>query len=213
MSGDRPIIIDEGKRIASGKWRTVYLHPGDETKVLKLYRESGTPAARRARHWTGRLVPERRFDANARDIGLYRKLAAKPPEVRARVGAVYGYVATDRGPALMAEHVRDADGRTSVSLRRFVAENGLAGLAPLIEDFFETMAAHHVPVEDPSYHNILVQRREGGGLRLVLVDGLGDPTVIPYKSLIKGLNRKKLMRKKERLLARLERVAAEAAAT
>lgn len=210
MPGDRPLPIDENKVIASGKWRTVYLHPEDDSKVLKVYRESGTPASRRRRRWYGRLLPEGRFDINARDLKLYRRLALKSPEVLDRVSAVYGCLETTLGPALMTEHVRDTDGQTSISLRRFVMEHGLGDVLPLIDEFFETMAQHHVPVEDPTYHNLLVQRTEGK-LRLVLVDGLGDPTLIPYKTHFKGLNRRKLMRKKSRLLARLARISPQAA--
>jgi len=206
MPGSDILAIDETKRIATGKWRTVYLHPLDDTKVLKLHRRDNSPAARRARHWYTRLLPTRRYDANARDRRLYRRLAARAPAVLERVSAVYGFVDTNQGPALMAEHVRDADGRTSESLRRHVARNGLDGILPLLDDFFETLAAHHVPVEDPTYHNILV-RKDAQGISLILVDGLGDPTLIPYKTLFKGLNRDKLMRKKGRLIARLKRIA------
>jgi hypothetical protein len=212
MPGSDIVDIDETKRIATGKWRIVYLHPNDDTKVIKVHRPDNSPAARRARHWYARLLPLSRFDANARDLRLYRRLAARAPQALGQVGAVYGFTETDQGRALVAEHVRDADGRTSESLWNHVARNGLEGVAALLDDFFETFAAHHVPVEDPTYHNILV-RRDGPGISLVLIDGLGDPTLIPYKTMFKSLNREKLMRKKGRLIAKLERAAAAGAGT
>ena len=43
---------------------------------------------------------------------------------------------------------------------------------------------------------------------LVIVDGLGDPTVIPYKTVSRRLNRRKLMRKKVKLFAKLRALAA-----
>jgi hypothetical protein len=207
MPGSDILEIDETKRIGTGKWRIVYLHPEDDTKVLKLHRADNSPAARRARRWQNRLLHQSRFDANARDLRLYRRLAARAPEVLDRIGAVHGIVDTNQGPALMAEHVRDADGRTSQSLWRHVGQNGLADMLPLLDDFFEALASHHVPVEDPTYHNILVCKN-GPKMRLILVDGLGDPTLIPYKTLFKGLNREKLMRKKGRLIAKLRRATA-----
>ncbi|MEE9291058.1 MAG: YrbL family protein, partial [Alphaproteobacteria bacterium] len=69
-------------------------------------------------------------------------------------------------------------------------------------------AAHHVTVEDPTALNILV-RQGGAGPELVIVDGLGDPTLIPYKTVSKRLNRRKLMRKKVKLFRKLHALVQE----
>jgi hypothetical protein len=206
MSSNRVIDIAQTKPIATGKWRSVYLHPEDETKVLKVHREDRPPAARRARHWYWRVLPLIRFDANARDVRQYHRVARKAPRALDIICPLFGYAETTRGRALVAERVRDADGRTSETLRTYVLKNGLAMIAPALDGFFEALAAHHVTVEDPTAHNILV-RQGGDGLALVLVDGLGDPTLIPYKTVSKRLNRRKLMRKKMKLLAKLRALA------
>ncbi len=207
MSGDRLLAIDQSKLIATGKWRNVYLHPEDETKVLKVYREGRTPAARRARHWYWRVLPLSRFDANAKDVRQYRRVARKAPRMLDFICPLFGYAETTRGRALVAGHVRDDDGRTSETLRTYVLNNGFAKIAPALDGLFESLAAHHVTVEDPTALNILV-RQGGGGPVLVIVDGLGDPTVIPYKTVSRRLNRRKLMRKKVKLFAKLRALAA-----
>ena len=207
MSGDRLLAIDQSKLIATGKWRNVYLHPEDETKVLKVYREGRTPAARRARHWYWRVLPLSRFDANAKDVRQYRRVARKAPRMLDFICPLFGYAETTRGRALVAGHVRDDDGRTSETLRTYVLNNGFAKIAPALDGLFESLAAHHVTVEDHAALNILV--RQGGGVPvLVIVDGLGDPTVIPYKTVSRRLNRRKLMRKKVKLFAKLRALAA-----
>jgi len=208
MSRNRLLDIDETKPIATGKWRNVYLHPEDETKVLRVHRQDRPPAVRRARHWYWRVLPLSRFDANARDVRQYRRVARKAPRALDIICPLFGYAETTRGRALVAEHVRDADGRTSETLRTYVLGNGLAKIAPALDGFFEALAAHHVTVEDPTAHNILV-RQGGAGLALVLIDGLGDPTLIPYKTVSKRLNRRKLMRKKMKLFAKLRALAKE----
>lgn len=207
MSGDRLLAIDQSKLIATGKWRNVYLHPEDETKVLKVYREGRTPAARRARHWYWWVLPLSRFDANAKDVRQYRRVARKAPGMLDFICPLFGYAETTRGRALVAGHVRDDDGRTSETLRTYVLNNGFAKIAPALDGLFESLAAHHITVEDPTAHNILV-RQGGGGPVLVIVDGLGDPTVIPYKTVSRRLNRRKLMRKKVKLFAKLRALAA-----
>ena len=206
MSGDRLLAIDESKLIATGTGRNVYLHPEDQTKVLKVYREDRTPAHRRARHWYSRALPLSRFDANAKDIRQYRRVARKAPGMLEFICPLFGYAETTRGRALIAEHVRDDDGRTSETLRAYVAKNGLEKIAPALDGLFESLAAHHVTVEDPTALNILV-RQGGAGPELIIVDGLGDPTVIPYKTVFKGLNRRKLMRKKVKLFRKLVAIA------
>ncbi|MCZ6496698.1 MAG: YrbL family protein [Alphaproteobacteria bacterium] len=208
MPGDRLLAIDESKLIATGKWRNVYLHPEDETKVLKVYREDRTPADRRARHWYCRALPLSRFDANAKDIRQYRRVARKAPGMLDFICPLFGYAETTRGRALVAGHVRDTDGRTSETLRSYVLNNGLAKIAPALDGLFESLAAHHVTVEDPTAYNILV-RQGGAGPELVIVDGLGDPTLIPYKTVSKRLNRRKLMRKKGKLLRKLHALVQE----
>ena len=207
MSGDRLLVIDESKLVATGKWRNVYLHPEDETKVLKVYRQDRTPAARRALYWYCKALPLSRFDANAKDIRQYRRVAHNAPGMLEFICPLFGYAETTRGRALVAGHVRDDDGRTSATLRTYVVANGLAIIAPALDGLFESLAAHHVTVEDPTADNILV-RQGGGGPELVIVDGLGDPTVIPYKTVSRRLNRRKLMRKKVKLFAKLHALAA-----
>jgi hypothetical protein len=196
------IDIDKTKPIATGKWRSVYLHPRDETKVLKVHRQDRPPAVRRSRHWYWRALPLSHFDANARDVCQYRRVVRKAPQAIHLICPLFGYTETTRGRALVAKHVRDANGRTSETLRTHVLNNGLALIAPALDKFFEALATHHVVVEDPTAHNILV-RQNNAGLALILIDGLGDPTIIPYKTVSKILNRRKLMRKKVKLLAKL----------
>ncbi len=133
-------------------------------------------------------------------------MARRAPDFLHAVAPVYGLVETDRGRALVAQRVGNADGSRCESLRDFVAAGGLDRITPVLEDFFESLARHHITVEDPNAHNILV-RRQGEDLDLVLVDGLGDPTVIPYKSVFKGVNRRKLMSKKVKLFRKLRVIA------
>lgn len=202
LSRHTVLPIDGSKLIGTGLRRRVYLHPEDDTKVLKVYREERTPARRRAQRWYGRFLPLRHFDESANDYHQYRRVAKRSPGFLAHVCPVFGYVETTLGRALVAERAQNADGTTCETLETYVSQNGLSEVVPVIDGFFEEMVANHVTVGDPTARNIVV-RRNGRGLELVLVDGLGDPTIIPYKTVSKRLNRRKLMRKKASLLRKL----------
>ncbi len=113
------------------------------------------------------------------------------------------------GRALVVEHVRNADGRTSDTLGAFVRRHGAAPVLPEIDVFFDRLADHHVVARDPHPKNILVREEPDGALSLVLIDGFGDPNIIPLATMSKSLNRKKLMRKKSGLIRRLRALEGE----
>ncbi len=187
----------------------MYLHPRDRSKVLKVYREFKTPEHMRARRWYYRFVPLFFFEHNARDIRQYRRFKRKAPHLLHLVAPTFGYAETNLGRALVAEHVRNPDGKTCDTLRAYLTREGLKGLreiTPVLDDLFEQFAANHITVRDSKSQNYLVRCKDNG-LGLVIVDGLGDST-IPYKSLSIRLNRVRLMRRKAKLLVRLREIAA-----
>lgn len=200
MSGDSILAIDESMLVDAGTRRKIYRHPEDDNKILKVFREDQIPAKRRARLWYGRLKSLRRFDDNELDYLQYRRAMKHASGPLGCIYTIFGYAETTQGRALVGEHVRNADGATSVTLRRFLQDHGPAKILPLVDEFFEELAANHVVTKDPHLENILVRELAGGALRLVIIDGLGDPNLIPFATLSKSLNRKKLMRKKQTLI-------------
>jgi hypothetical protein len=55
--------------------------------------------------------------------------------------------------------------------------------------------------------NIVVRELKDGRQEWVVIDGLGDNNVIPFATISKALNRKKLMRKKNSVLRHIRRIA------
>ena len=202
----RVLRLDPSKLIASGKFRDVYVHPDDESKVVKVYREDGAPEKIRAERWYRRLMPGSRYDPNAIDLKEFRRIARTVPQFQTSVAPVFGYVETDRGTALVAGCVRNPDGSICESLQQFVSREGLAAIAPAIDELFDKLAQGHILVNDFNARNILV-RQNGDKIELVIVDGFGDPAIIPRRLISRRHNRRKLMLKKGRLLRRLEKLA------
>ena len=76
--------------------------------------------------------------------------------------------------------VRQADGPISPTLRNFLKAEGYSpALEAAINHLWEQVITFRCVVSDPNLSNALVQRRDDGSLRLWLVDGLGERTVIP----------------------------------
>lgn len=199
------ICTDELTLVGSGTCRRVYLHPQDDSKVLKVYRKSRTPERTRARKWHRRVVPCRKYDINRKQFDHYRRIKRKAPEFLDSVPAVFGYVETDRGSALVVECIRNPDGSICESLRDYVAANGLGEVTELLDAFFARLDGLHIVVNDVNPGNFLVRRTEDG-LKLVLIDGFGDPALVSLRAISRRRNLRKLMKKKQRLFEKLQRL-------
>jgi hypothetical protein len=206
MQKDTIVEIDPTKKLAHGKFRDVFLHPNDETKVLKVFREGGTPQKIRAQKWCGRFLPLARYDANAKDLREFQRIESKAPEFLDSVAPIFGHVETDRGTALVAGRVTNGNGSSCESLRDYVSKNGLGDVIPTLEDFFSRLIQCHILMNDFNPSNILL-RRESDKLKPVIVDGLGNASLLPIRLYSKNQNSRKLLIKKKKLFAKLERLA------
>ncbi|MDX1483221.1 MAG: YrbL family protein [Alphaproteobacteria bacterium] len=205
MSRDPILVIDKEKFLGRGSFRAVYLHPQDPGKVLKVFHGGPSAETGRARRGFKALRTSKKFDQNRQDYAQHRRLERKGL-LTSCVYGMYGIVETDMGPALVAEYVRNGDGRSSPTLWDYVSAHGIDAVRPLIEELFETLARHHVVLREPHHKNIVVREKQDGSVDLVVIDGLGDPNIVPFATLSKHLNRRKLMRKKGKLYGRLERL-------
>jgi len=200
------VDIDESKLIATGTRRRIYRHPGATDKIIKVFWEDQVPAKRRALRWDRWFKSVRRFDDNENDYREFRRVKRRFGKAISCIYAIYGYADTPLGRGLVAEHVRNADGTTSETLASYVQKHGPSKILPALDTLFEQLARFHVVAKDPHAENIVVRELDGGGLELVVIDGLGDNNVIPFATISKTLNRNKLMRKKQSLRRRVLRM-------
>jgi hypothetical protein len=199
------IIIDEAKLLATGSSRLIYIHPDDDKKLIKVFKPSQTPEKRRKSIWYKRLQSLEKFNENKRDLIEHQRARGKGHKVKLYVCNIYGMETTNHGEGLVEDHICDRDGTTSVTLRTYVHNNGLDFVKEYIDDLFELFADNHILFRDGNEKNILVQDLDTG-LRLIVVDGLGENNLIPYATISKKLNARKLRHKKERMIQRLSEI-------
>ena len=196
------IIIDEGKLIATGSSRLIYIHPYNNKKLIKILRPSQSPAIQRKAIWYKRLQNLEKFNQNKRDLIEHQRARCKCHKVALHVCNVYGIENTSYGEGLVEEHIYNSDGKTSVTLKKYVQDNGINVVKVYIDDLFELFVDNHILFRDANETNILVQELETG-FRLIVVDGLGESNLIPYASISRKLNGRKLRRKKKRMIKRI----------
>jgi hypothetical protein len=196
------ITIDENKLLAIGSSRLIFIHPNDNKKLIKVFKPSQSPEMRRRAVWYKRFRAREKLDENIRDLMEHQKARGKSNKTASSICNVYGIENTNLGEGLVEEHICNNDGKTSATLKDYVQCNGINIVKSYIDDLFELLTDNHILFRDAYEMNILVQELEVG-FRLVVVDGLGENNLIPYASISKTLNARKLRHKKERMIRRL----------
>jgi hypothetical protein len=199
-----------------GGRRLCFVHPLDRCKCVKVLRQDERRTVRVKRK--GRLVPaalRREYDNNADEMAALRKLEQQlGAEAGRHFPRCHGIVPTDRGPGLVLDLMRDADGGISRSLRELITAGlPLAELRPAFEAFGAFFLKHRIVTRQLLDHNIVARQEVGGGWTLFLIDGLGDPAWLPVARWVPALAEQKIRRNLAAAWARFEKFAASGGVT
>ena len=190
---------------AVGGRRACYVHPEDPHRCIKTLRTDERKTVRITKH---PLIParwRRTYDNNADEQHqlekLQRRLGAE--NTRAHLPVCYGTRATDLGPGLVLDLVRDdappgsaSPGPISRTLRDLLtAGEPIDTFRPAFDAFADFLRAHRVLTRGLHDHNLVAQRRADGTWRLVLIDGIGDPAWLPFATWIPAVGRNKIERR------------------
>ncbi|MCK5826112.1 MAG: hypothetical protein KAG93_03700 [Desulfuromusa sp.] len=179
------LLLKEVKPFAQGGNRLCFVHPDNPDRCIKVRRPDFTLAdCRRKKGFPKKLRPLSSFDDNREEYQTIQQLQCWIGDsIFDHVYLCFGFVDTDFGPGLETELIRDADGLISLSLKQYLWEVGYTEQCrQAINELTTFWRAQKVPSRDLLTHNIVVQRDPQGAIsRLVVIDGLGDPTLIPFR--------------------------------
>ncbi len=202
------LTLSDLKPFAKGGNRLCFIHPENVSKCVKVRRPDFTlEDLRKKKGFPKNLKPLSSFDDNLEEhqvmIGFGLRYGR---EIYQHVSECFGFEDTDLGKGLVSELIRDESGQISYSLKQYLWECGRSdSFDQAVEqlcDFWETLM---VPSRDLLLHNIVAQRdKKGEILRLVVIDGLGSPNLIPSRWWPKSHQRKKIRRKIQNLRDRIE---------
>lgn len=190
------------RAFAQGGNRLCFIDPRDSNRIIKVLRPDRSADIKRAKQSFPRnLKPLRYFDENWQEQRVYQKIqAAVGDAAYDLIPRCYGLVATDCGPGLVTEMIKDDDGRVSLSLKQCIWQQGKArSLMAVVEDFVQRWGELGVPSRNLLLHNIVVQQSADGPTRLVVIDGLGWADIVPLAYRCPRLARWKAQRKAQRL--------------
>jgi len=154
------VHLDEKHFIGKGHQRVCYIHPDDDTKVIKVITKK-------------HKVPN--FKSQNLIEFLYYKLAEDRIEDFSFMPKCYGWVKTNEGDGLVFDRVQNYDGSPVLTLRHAIKAGQITGeeAKPLIHELNDYLKKNSLLFVDAVISNILLQKLDKDKYRLVIVDGLG----------------------------------------
>ena len=203
------------KPFARGGNRLCFVHPDDPARCIKVRRPDFTLAdCRRKKGFPRNLRPLSSFDDNREEYLIIQQLRQSIGDsVFDHIYRCFGFVETDLGVGLETELVRDGDGLISLSLKQYLWDIGYTeACRQAISDLTTFWREQRVPSRDLLTHNIVVQRDVQGEIsRLIVIDGLGDPTLIPFRWLPPQYQERRIETRLQRFELRLAEFVANCA--
>ncbi|OZI61385.1 YrbL family protein [Bordetella genomosp. 11] len=195
--------------IAAGAERLVYQHPFDPSLLVKVVDLPGMAEHLRTR-------PLRRWRKNRQREGPYRNHVAELAEYAAAhniaagrwkvpMARILGLAQTNMGLGLLVEKITDGQGGLAPTIEQIVRERGLdEALTRELDYFFDTLADHHIVLNDVSARNVVMGQNADGDAGLYLIDGFGSKQAVPLFAYSKMLNRRRILRKYHKVRAKLQ---------
>ncbi len=151
------LILNENLLIAKGGERDCYLHPHDNTKVVKTL------------HTQGNHNNQNELEFN------YMNYLKKRKTDLSYVTDCYGYVNTNLGKGLVFDRVMDYNGTPSKSFRYYLANKiiPLDEQEDLINELKIYLEKNLILFVDTSLTNIFCPKISENKYKLIIVDGLG----------------------------------------
>jgi hypothetical protein len=208
-SATEPLRLKDKQPFGVGGRRLCFVHPLDPLKCVKVARpDVETILALKNEGKLFRRKPT--YDNNAEELAelarLERRLGA---DMGRHLPRSYGMTATDMGPGLVLDLMRDADGGISRSIRELITlGQDLAELRPAFNALGEFFLQQGIVTRQLLDHNVVARHEPDGSWTMFLIDGLGDPSWIPVSRWLPGFAAAKIRRNLARSWARFESFAA-----
>ncbi len=189
--------LNDLQPIAAGGQRSVFMHPIDKTKLVKVLKPAKEmPKRRTFRSVTERLMPSTRIRQLRKEYQEYLRLMLnnRDRDFDCPIAHMLGFVTTDIGLGCLTEGVFEADGTLgkTIGARLRAGTFGVEDLA-LLNSTIERIFRYHIRASDMNASNFVIGHRYDeqalGPRECVLVDGFGDIHAVPVRSMAQWSNR------------------------
>lgn len=187
------ITLNPAAKVAEGGERSVYVHPDDPTRLIKVLKP--VPPEKMVKwkfsHLTRRYIPSSRWRTTTKQYDEYRRLMLDhqfDADFNLPVSHLYGFVKTSLGLGCVSERVM-AQNENAPTLESLVSQGGLSDdLLKTLNRFVARLYDISVCVADVGPANFVYGQRFIGGAGVasedewVLIDGFGDRFAVPLRT-------------------------------
>ncbi|MBT8346028.1 MAG: PhoP regulatory network YrbL family protein [Desulfofustis sp.] len=186
------ITLDDNSMIGRGTLRACYLHPQDETLIIKV----------------GRADRVGGNDANRKEFLSFQKINKRHDKLD-HISRCHGFVETDRGEGLVCDCIRDSSGEISQTIWNIVVHEDACDIENILE-VARTLCDYLIDKDlflfDINLKNIVLRKGRDNNYRAYAIDLKGpydNKEFLQLSSRITFLGRKKLKRRSKQLLERI----------
>ena len=195
------IILDKEKYIAKGSQRRIFLLPSDNTKCIKItLLEDLEKVKNKSKRWYKKLRPATQFSENLKEIKFYNSIKNKDNSIYDCLPKYYGEIKTNIGNGMIVDYIDN-----SIPLRQYIRENGISNeLLETIKYTLNTLYKNMIYIRDQHTENYVIQKKDGK-LKMFLIDGLGNATLIQFFNEIPFIKKHSIISKMKVLMRNLTR--------
>ena len=206
LSGQGVVPLAKETPLAIGSKRLVFQHPFDHNLVIKVMRPEFSD--KRLATGLNRLWIARRYHYSAtfvREVREMVELRFERSSYPSVVQRIIGFAETDLGLGMVSLAARDPDGDLAPTLNQMITGNAVdAEARQALQRFFDDVLESPIVVGDLHTGNIVYAYDEERGHHFVMIDGIGDKTLIPLLRLFPRLRDRSKRRKIQWIWARLD---------
>ncbi len=172
--------------IGQGRERTCYVHPDDNSKLIKIS--------------TGEIQTQTK-----RELAFYRQLEKRKDLDYSHLPRFYGLQQTNLGTGIVVDLIRDYDGNVSKSLRWHILQGTpMTEFEGRLDELKHYLLHNRIIINhDLATENLLIRRETEEKSRLVVIDGLGDVVIAPWLNHLPFHARAKIERRWQRFIKKL----------
>lgn len=202
------IQIEQLTLLGQGTQKLVYQHPEDSDKVIKLMRPENATAdgGRASQHPIRSNRHQGIYRQFRRELLQYLQLCKNnyaQKQFIFPIETVYGFISTDKGLGLVTEKIISPNGE-SLTLENLVNQ-GLFGdeQKKALDQFFDDCCNYHVVFGEVNVGGIMYTESRQNRPEFVLVDGIGEKLVIPFRAMSRSINTRNIRKVEEKIKTKL----------
>jgi hypothetical protein len=192
--------------LAIGSKRLVFQHPLDRSLLIKVMRPEFSD--KRLATGLNRLWVARRYHYSATFVREVREMIEVRFELLEHptvVQRIVGFAETDLGLGMVSLAARGPDGNLAPTLNQMIKANAVdADARQALQRFCDDVLECPIVVGDLHTGNIVYAYNEQRGHHFVMIDGIGDKTLIPLLRLFPRLRARSKRRKIRWLWAKVD---------